>query len=74
MKILGVFAIDKSDIHAKGQGQTSKFKVTVFKTNFANEATLNFMGKRNSWFQSRDISLRIYDINAIGINFTLMNL
>ena len=32
MAFSGVITIDKSDVHAKGQGQRSKFKVTEFKT------------------------------------------
>ena len=34
-EISGVTIIDKSDDHAKGQGQRSKVKVTEVKTNFA---------------------------------------
>ena len=30
-----VITIDKSDVHAKGEGQRSKVKVTEVKTNFA---------------------------------------
>ena len=35
MKSSGVITIDKSDVHAKGQGQRSKVKVTEIRTNFA---------------------------------------
>ena len=35
IKFSGVIAIDKSDVHAKGQGQRSKVKVKEVKTNFA---------------------------------------
>ena len=31
-KLLGVIAIDRSDVHAKGHGQRSKVKVTEVKT------------------------------------------
>ena len=34
MKFSGVITIDKSDAHAKGQGQMSKVKVTDVKTQF----------------------------------------
>ena len=35
MKISGAITIDRSDVHAKGQGQRSKVKVTKVKTNIA---------------------------------------
>ena len=35
MKISGVITNDKSDVHAKGQGQNSKVKVTEVKTHLA---------------------------------------
>ena len=35
IKFSGVITIDKSDVHAKGQGQRSNVKVTEVKTNFA---------------------------------------
>ena len=35
VKFLGVIAIDKSDVHAKGEGQGSKVKVTEVKTQFS---------------------------------------
>ena len=35
MKFPRIIVIDKSDVHAKGQGQRSKVKVTEIKTNFA---------------------------------------
>ena len=33
MKFSGLITIDRSDVHAKGQGQGSKVKVTEVKTN-----------------------------------------
>ena len=35
MKISGVITIDRSDVHAKDQGQMSKVKVTQVKKKFA---------------------------------------
>ena len=32
MKFSGIITIDKSDVHAKGQGQKTKVKVTEVKT------------------------------------------
>ena len=35
MKFSGVITIDKSDVHAKGQGQKSKVKVAEVKPNLS---------------------------------------
>ena len=35
MKCSGIITIDKSDVHANGQGQKSKIKVTEVKPNLA---------------------------------------
>ena len=35
MSFSGVTTIDKSDVHAKGQGQSSKVVIAEIKTNFA---------------------------------------
>ena len=35
MKFSGVITIDKSDVHARGQGKRSKVKVTEIKTQFS---------------------------------------
>ena len=40
MKFSGVISIDKSDVHAKGQGQSSKVKVTEVKTQFTHFRTV----------------------------------
>ena len=40
VKFLGVITIDKSDVHAKGQGQSAKGKVTEVKTQFSNFRTV----------------------------------
>ena len=40
MKFSGVIAIDKSDVHAKGQGQRSKVKDTEVKTQFSRFQTV----------------------------------
>ena len=40
MKFSGVITIDKSDVHAKGQGQRSKVKVTEVKTQLSHFRTL----------------------------------
>ena len=34
MKFSGIITVEKSDIHANGQGQRSKAKVTELKSNF----------------------------------------
>ena len=35
MKFAGVITVDKSNVHAKGQGHKSKVKVTEVQANFA---------------------------------------
>ena len=40
MKFSGVITIDRSDVHAKGQGQRSKVKVTEVKTQLNNFLTV----------------------------------
>ena len=40
MKISGVNTIDRSDVHANGQGQRSKVKVTEVKTQFSRFRTI----------------------------------
>ena len=40
MKLSGVITIDKSDVHAKSQGQRSKVKVTEVKTQFSRFRTV----------------------------------
>ena len=40
MKFSGVITIDKNDVHAKGQGQRSKVKVTEVKTQFSRFRTV----------------------------------
>ena len=40
MKFSGVITIEKSDVHAKGQGQRSKVKVTEVKTQFSRFRTV----------------------------------
>ena len=44
MKFSGVITIDKSDVHAKGQGPRSKVKVTQVKTQFVGFRTVTQIG------------------------------
>ena len=44
IKFSGVITIDKSDVHAKGQGQRSKVKVTEVKTQFVHFRTVTQIG------------------------------
>ena len=44
MNFSGVISIDKSDVHAKGQGQRSKVKVREVKTQFARFRTVTQIG------------------------------
>ena len=54
--VSGVIIIDRSDVHAKGQGQRSKVKITEAKTQFSRFRTMIQVWIHNKWNTKLDVA------------------
>ena len=62
IKFSGVITIDKSDVHAKDQGQTSKVKATKVKTQFSRFRTIARVWVHTWWWNEHKASCGIGEV------------